>query len=161
MAALGGILVVTGWRLVSLSHVRHLFTNYGLLPAAIWAVTFILVVMTDLLTGVLVGLALSVVELVQHRKSLSLKVEEEEADDAQRVRLEGSATFISLTRLTHVLERIPNGRAVHLDLHRLRGIDHTSAEMVREWVARRLGGGQKVTFAGSDHMIARLAHSGH
>jgi len=157
MAALGGILVVTGWRLVSLSHVRHLFASYGLLPAAIWAVTFILVVTTDLLTGVLVGLGLSVVELLQHRKSLRLKVEEEDAEGARRVRLEGAATFVSLTRLTHILERIPGGHAVHLDLHELRGIDHTSAEMMREWVARRHGTGQPVVLAGSDRLVARLA----
>ena len=157
MAALGGILVVTGWRLISISHVRHLFANYGLLPAAIWAVTFILVVTTDLLTGVLVGLGLSMVELIQHRKSLRLKVEEEDADSARRVRLEGSATFVSLTRLTHILERIPSAHAVHLDLHGLHGIDHTSAEMMREWVARRNGAGQSVALAGSDHLIARLA----
>jgi MFS superfamily sulfate permease-like transporter len=160
MAALGGILVITGWRLVSLSHVRHLFANYGLLPAAIWAVTFVLVVTTDLLTGVLVGLGLSVVELIQHRKSLRLKVEEDEAGETRRLRLEGSATFVSLTRLTAVLERIPSGQAVHLDLHRLRGIDHTSAEMMREWVARRHGSGQPVQLSGSDDMIARLAFSG-
>jgi len=134
MAALGGVLVITGWRLVSLSHVRHLFANYGLLPAAIWAVTFILVVTTDLLTGVLVGLGLSVVELIQHRKSLRLKIEEDHAEDESRVRLQGSATFVSLTRLTERLERIPHGPVVHLDVHRLDGVDHTSAEMIREWV---------------------------
>jgi MFS superfamily sulfate permease-like transporter len=161
MAALGGILVVTGWRLVSLSHVRHLFANYGLLPAAIWATTFILVVTTDLLTGVLVGLGLSVVELIQHRKTLRLKVEEHETEEASRLKLEGSATFVSLTRLTQILERIPHGRAVHLDLHHLRGIDHTSAEMVREWIARRLGGGQKVELSGAQHMTARLAPAAH
>jgi hypothetical protein len=27
MAALGGVLVVTGWKLVSLKHVKHLFAN--------------------------------------------------------------------------------------------------------------------------------------
>lgn len=159
MAALGGVLVVTGWRLVSLSHVKHLFANYGLLPAAIWAVTFVLVVATDLLTGVLVGLALSMLELVQHRKSLRLKVEEEESGEIRRIRLVGSATFVSLTGLVQKLERIPHGSAVHLDLNKLRGIDHTSAEMVREWVARRLGGGQKVTLDGSDQMVARLAQA--
>ena len=157
MAALGGILVVTGWRLVSLSHVRHLFANYGALPAAIWAVTFILVITTDLLTGVLVGLGLSAVELYQHRKNLRLKVEEQDADGTRHVTLEGSATFVSLTRLTQILERIPGGLGVRLDLHRLHGIDHTSAEMMREWVARRNGAGQPVELAGSDYMIARLA----
>lgn len=161
MAALGGVLVITGWRLVSLSHVRHLFANYGLLPAAIWAVTFILVVTTDLLTGVLVGLGLSVVELIQHRKSLRLKIEEDHAEDESRVRLQGSATFVSLTRLTERLERIPHGPVVHLDVHRLDGVDHTSAEMIREWVARRLSAGQKVLLAGPQAMLARLAHATH
>jgi len=161
MAALGGILVVTGWRLVSLSHVRHLFANYGLLPAAIWAVTFILVVTTDLLTGVLVGLGLSVIELIQHRKSLRLKVEQDQDEDAVRLRLAGSATFVSLTWLTARLERIPAGRAVHLDLHHLRGIDHTSAEMVREWVMRRLGSGHSVDMSGPDQLVARLAPQAH
>ncbi len=52
MAALGGILVVTGCRLVALKHVRHLFDRYGIAPALIWAATLITVVAADLLTGV-------------------------------------------------------------------------------------------------------------
>ncbi|MBT2188331.1 SulP family inorganic anion transporter [Sphingobium nicotianae] len=161
MAALGGILVVTGWRLVSLSHVRHLFASYGLLPAATWAVTFILVVMTDLLTGVLVGLALSLIELIPHRKSLRLAVDEDHAEEESRLRLDGSATFVSLTRLTGTLERLPTGRDIHIDVHRLRGIDHTSAEMVREWIARRIAGGQSVAMAGPQPMVDRLLPPAH
>ncbi|MGC8020657.1 hypothetical protein ACP3WW_23365, partial [Salmonella enterica] len=70
MAALGAILVVTGVRLVSLAHVRHLFHSYGVLPALIWAVTLVVVVAEDLLTGVLVGIALSLLELVPHVRRL-------------------------------------------------------------------------------------------
>ncbi|BAK67673.1 sulfate transporter family protein [Sphingobium sp. SYK-6] len=161
MAALGGVLVVTGWRLVSLTHVRHLFANYGILPAAIWAVTFILVVTTDLLTGVLVGLGLSVIELIQHRKTLRLKVEEERSEEISHLRLDGSATFVSLTRLTQVLESIPREHAVELDLHRLHGIDHTSTELMREWVARRKATGKPVTLLGPDHLVKRLAFNAH
>jgi MFS superfamily sulfate permease-like transporter len=161
MAALGGILVVTGWRLVSVTHVKHLFRNYGLLPAATWAVTFALVVTTDLLTGVLVGLGLSILELIPHRRSLRLTVEEDHADDVSKVRLKGSATFISLSRLTDVLERIPATRAVHLDLHKLRGIDHTTSEMVREWLARRRLTGQAVDLAGPSGVVDRLVTAVH
>lgn len=157
MAALGGILVVTGWRLVSVTHVQHLFKHYGLLPAATWAVTFALVVTTDLLTGVLAGLALSLLELIPHRRNLSLKVEEAHDGEESRVALHGSATFVSLTRLTTVLERIPNERPVHIDLHRLTGIDHTSAEMVREWLARRNGAGKPAQLSGPDAVVSRFA----
>src|SRR3546814_12730590 len=98
MAALGGVLVVTGWRLVSLKHVRHLLKAHGPLPAAIWAVTFVLVVSTDLLTGVLVGLALSAIELLPHFKDLRLKVHEHQDDEETRVVLQGTATFIQIGR---------------------------------------------------------------
>ncbi len=161
MSALGGILVVTGWRLVSVTHVRHLFQHYGLLPAAIWAVTFVLVVTTDLLTGVLVGLALSVLELIPHRGSLRLKVDEDHGDDRSHLRLEGSATFVSLTRLVGILERIPAGRAVHLDMREVRGIDHTTAEMVREWLVRRRASGQSVDLVGPEGLVGRFHAAAH
>lgn len=157
MAALGGILVVTGWRLVSVTHVTHLFHRYGILPAATWAVTFLLVVFTDLLTGVLAGLALSLLELIPYRKSLRLRVEEDHGEDASRVQLHGSATFVSLSKLTHILEGLPKGRPVHLDLHALKGIDHTSAERVREWAALRKGTGTPVKFIGPAPLVDSLA----
>ena len=55
-AALAGVLVVTGWRLVSLRHVQDLLREHGRLPVAIWVATFVGVIATDLLTGVMIGL---------------------------------------------------------------------------------------------------------
>ena len=157
MAALGGILVVTGWRLVSVTHAKHLFKRYGYLPVVTWAVTFVLVVTTDLLTGVLVGLALSLLELIPYRKNLRLTVEENDVAGTSEVSLKGAATFISLSRLTAVLDGVPTGRPVQLDLHKLRGIDHTSAEMVSEWLARRRVAGQSVQIAGPQDLVRRFA----
>ena len=157
MAALGGVLVVTGWRLVSLDHVRHLLHAHGRLPAAIWVVTFVLVVATDLLTGVLVGLALSLIELLPYRRSLKLGVEEREAEETTHVSLKGSATFLSLARLTSVLERLPDHRPVRLDLHALNGMDHTTAQSMSEWLARRKRGGAKVEVAGPEDIVRPLA----
>ena len=84
MAALAGVLVVTGWRLVSLVHFRHLLGRYGLLPAGIWAATLATVVATDLLTGVLVGIALSALEIlpVALTSRLLVRVRAWGADDA-------------------------------------------------------------------------------
>ncbi|AKH44124.1 MFS superfamily sulfate permease-like transporter [Altererythrobacter atlanticus] len=157
MAALGGVLVVTGWRLVSLTHVRHLYASYGALPAVIWTATFVLVVAVDLLTGVLVGLALTLIELVPHMRSLRLKVEEDDEGEERSVHLEGSATFVSLTGLTRKLEEIPMSRPVRLHLDRVRGFDHTSSEQVREWIARRKKLGNRVEVVGPGHLVDRLA----
>ncbi|BBC71532.1 SulP family inorganic anion transporter [Altererythrobacter sp. B11] len=156
MAALGGVLVVTGWRLVSLTHVRHLYASYGILPAVIWTATFVLVVAVDLLTGVLVGLALTLFELLPHRRSLKLRIKEDELGDERKVSLEGSATFISLTGLTRRLETIPLIQSVTLDLAKVRGFDHTSAEQMREWIARRRKLGSTVELVGPRHLVDRL-----
>ncbi|WP_294393353.1 SulP family inorganic anion transporter [uncultured Sphingomonas sp.] len=154
MAALGGILVVTGWRLVSFSHARHLFQNYGVLPAVIWAATFVMVVATDLLTGVLVGLGLSMLELLPHARRLGLKVDTDHAGEESRVALAGTATFVTLPKLTRALEELPNDRPLRLDLERLHAVDHTSAEMLRDWLHRRRKAGNTVELSGVQPSVA-------
>ncbi|MCJ2183200.1 SulP family inorganic anion transporter [Novosphingobium sp. 1949] len=156
MASLGGVLVITGWRLVSLKHVTHLYRNHGYLPAAIWAVTFVLVVTTDLLTGVLVGLALSVIELLPHVRDIRLKVHEHEEEEGPRVALHGAATFVGLTRLNSVLERQPHDKPVHLDLGSVRGMDHTTAETLSEWISRRRQRGHADRITGSEAILRPL-----
>ncbi|HKR92372.1 SulP family inorganic anion transporter [Novosphingobium sp.] len=156
MAALGGVLVVTGWRLVSLKHVRHLFQAHGFLPAAIWTVTFVLVVTTDLLTGVLVGLALSALELLPHFRDLRLKVHEHRDDEESRIALHGAATFLGLARLNAVLEKQPADRSVHLDLVNVRAIDHTTAETLSEWLLRRRQSGRSDRVTGPDAILRAL-----
>ena len=141
-AALAGVLVVTGWRLVSLQHVRHLFHRYGILPTMIWGVTFLAVVATDLLTGVLIGMALTQVELIPHLTRMRLRIQDHEAPGADReVVLDGAATFVQLPKITKTLEAIPDGGVVRLDTAKLRCLDHTCAEVIDEWLkAKRKAG---------------------
>ncbi len=156
MAALGGVLVVTGWRLVSVKHVEHLYKAHGYLPAVIWAVTFMLVVTTDLLTGVLVGLGLSLVEVLPHVRDIRLKVREHDEGLATRVELSGAATFLGLTRLNAVLEKQPADRAVHLDLDQVKAMDHTTAETLSEWINRRRHIGQRDRVTGPASILQPL-----
>ncbi len=156
MAALGGILVVTGWRLVSVAHVKHLFHVHGPLPAAIWAITFILVITTDLLTGVLVGLALTLFELLPHIRNLRFKVHEEEAGEKKRITMEGAATFLGLTKINAMLESQPVDRPVHLDLGKVRVMDHTTAEAIGEWLTRRRLRGNADIVTGPDRILKPL-----
>jgi MFS superfamily sulfate permease-like transporter len=158
MAALAGILVVTGWRLVSVSHVRHLFHHHGPLPVMIWLATFVMVVATDLLTGVLVGLGLSLIELVPHLRRLRLDVHQRHEEEQSEIRLEGAATFVTLPKLLKALESIPGHcRKIRLDLRRVPAIDHSSAEMLAEWIRRRRSGGALVNLDGEAPSLRRMA----
>ncbi len=152
MAALAGILVVTGVRLVSLDHAKHLLHRYGPLPAIVWAATLIMVVAVDLLTGVLVGIGLSLLELLPHVRRLRLGFDEDPHGDTHELALHGSATFLTLPKLSAKLEAVPAGRHVVLNVERLGHIDHTCAEMLREWIDRRRGGGAPVELSGAGRL---------
>ncbi|HEU0044824.1 SulP family inorganic anion transporter [Sphingomonas sp.] len=156
MASLAAVLVITGWRLVSLSHVRRLFRGYGLLPVAIWAATLTMVVATDLLTGVLVGIALSALELLPHLKRLGLKIDTHNDEAGQAIHLDGAATFLTLPRLTAAIESAPTATPVRLDLTRVATMDHTVAEMLRDWLGRRRGSGLPVEMSGASPKVAAM-----
>lgn len=157
MAALGGVLVVTGARLVSLRHVRHLFHAYGPLPALIWAATFSLVVLTDLLTGVLVGLALSLIEIAPFVRRLRLTADTEDGAERCHLRLDGAATFVSVPRLNRALEGLPEGKPLTIELHGVPAIDHSCAELLRDWLQRQRGRGFDIELLGSPRQLRRLA----
>ena len=157
MASLGAVLVVTGWRLVSLKHAKHLFKDYGVLPVAIWAVTLIMVVATDLLTGVLTGIALTVLELIPNLRRLKLKVSEQRDGDAHAIELDGAATFVTLPKLSATLDRVPSNAPVRLDVSKLDAVDHTTAELLRDWFQRRKAAGNPVELRGQRGRIATLA----
>ncbi|MDK2761784.1 MAG: STAS domain-containing protein [Sphingopyxis sp.] len=156
MAALGGILVVTGWKLVSLRHVRHLSKAHGPLPAVIWAATLVMVVATDLLTGVLVGIALSMIEIIPYWRRLKLDVDQTEHENAHELRLAGVASFVSLPKLSSVLDEIPADRRVRMNVEGLRAIDHSCAELLSEWWQRRRSRGGDVEVQGAKGRLAAL-----
>lgn len=157
MASLAGVLVVTGWKLINVGHVRTLIRNYGALPAIIWAATLIVVVAVDLLTGVLVGIGLTVLEIIPYARRLRLKVDAAPDGQAHAIRLTGVASFLTLPKLSAVLERAPANRPVQLDVTDLEAIDHTSAEMVRDWYKRRTSAGAGVEIHGAGDRLPALA----
>lgn len=145
-AALAGVLVVTGWRLVSLTHARHLFHQYGPLPAAVWALTFVMVVVTDLLTGVLVGLAFSMLELAPYFRNLKLRLKSSNDGELSELQVSGAATCVNLPRLARELDEIPEGRDVRIRFKDIVCLDHTCAEMIGEWASRRKKRGNAVHY---------------
>ena len=141
-ASLAGVLVVTGWRLVSVSHVKELLHEYGIMPAAIWAATFVAVVTTDLLTGVLVGLALSLVESIHEMRRLGFRVQQIDTDDGIELRLVGTATFLRLPALLAALDAVPPDRNLRIRIRGLRHVDHTFASALQQAAARTRNGGR-------------------
>jgi MFS superfamily sulfate permease-like transporter len=131
-SSLAAILVYTGYKLVNPANLRKL-QEYGRIPVAIYFVTLIGIVATDLLKGVLLGVALTVVRLVYELTHFELKVETR--PDSRRVDLHliGAATFVALPKLAAALDHIPPGSEVHVHIQRLGHIDHACLDAIAAW----------------------------
>ncbi len=130
-ASLAAILVYTGYKLMNPRVVRELW-SYGKGEAAIYAATVIAIVGFDLLTGVLLGAALSAAKLLHTFCRLSVRLEE--GPDGQAVLLlRGAATFLRLPRLAAVLEKVPPGAELHVHFEQLSYIDHACLDLLINW----------------------------
>src|SRR5262245_36542170 len=70
-ASLAAVLVYTGFKLVNVRNIQRLL-QYGGIPVAIYAVTVIVIVVEDLLTGIVCGLVLSLASIVYSMTHLTI-----------------------------------------------------------------------------------------
>lgn len=131
-AALGAMLVYTGIKLVSPKVVKEL-KPFGKLEVAIYFVTLIGVVTTDLLTGVIVGLGAALLKLLYTFTHLSIQTLKDPVTGDTTIILEGSATFLKLPKLATALEKTPSGEKVHLNIDGLSYIDHACLDLISNW----------------------------
>jgi MFS superfamily sulfate permease-like transporter len=135
-ASLAAILVFTGFKLVEIHRIKRL-AEYGKFPVVIYAATVIGIVGKDLLTGVMIGLSLTLVKLLY--KTTMLKIEVVHSQESRRVdiTLQGMATFLRLPKLHEVFDRLPPDSVIHLHVEHVHYIDHTCFEMLQGAAAQR------------------------
>lgn len=127
MAALAGVLLVTGLRLVQLAHIRTLRRHDELL---VYVVTAIGVGVLGLAEGVLLGLALAVVRVLYRLARATVTATE--ADGVWTVRIQGALVFLGVASLVRTLRAIPVGAAVHVELA-VEHLDHAAHEAIEDW----------------------------
>ena len=131
-AALAAILVHTGCKLVSLEKIRNL-AQYGRLPLAIYFVTLGTIVAVDLLTGVLVGVGLSLAKLLHKMSHLDIQLHVDDQQRRAELRLAGAATFLRLPKLADAVDKVPDGYELHVYVDRLHQIDHACMDLLASW----------------------------
>ena len=141
--SLAAVLVVVGCRLVDRAALAEL-RRVGRAEVAVYLVTMAGVVTTDLLTGVVAGLAVAAVVLLHRLTHLGIEVEHDADSPRSVLHLHGSATFLRLPKLADALERIPLDREVHLRLDRLAHVDHAALELLASWEHAQRSSGRTV-----------------
>jgi len=126
-AALAAILVYTGYKLINPAKVRVLAAA-GRSELVIYFATVIGIVVTDLLTGVLIGFSLAVLKLLYTFSHLEIRVDR--AGDRFDLRLYGAATFLRLPKLAAAIESVPLNAELHLHLEGLEYVDHACMDLI-------------------------------
>ncbi|PRP90934.1 C4-dicarboxylic acid transporter DauA [Enhygromyxa salina] len=145
VAALAAVLVYIGAKLASPMRIEQL-RPYGRGEIAVFIVTTIAVVATDLLTGVLIGLGLSVAKLLLRLSKLDIVVEDEPEENRTTVHLIGSATFLRLADVAETLEAVSPTRELLLRIDDLEHVDHAILELFRTWADQHASRGGRVVF---------------
>lgn len=149
VSALAAVLVYTGYKLAYPKIVPTLM-KFGRGEVIIYFVTIATIVLTDLLKGVLLGLALSLVKLLYAFSHLEIRKEENPAGDAVDLHLKGSATLIRLPTLASELETLRPGAHVRVFIDDLDYIDHACIDLLTNWDRqhRSMGGSLEIEWEG-------------
>ena len=136
ISSLAAILVVTGYKLIEVKHIRKL-KYYGKSPLIIFFATFVGIVVIDLLAGIAIGIVLTGVTLIYKVSRLNIYIKPDENQPRFDIYLEGAATFIRLPQLAAALERVPPKTELYVHLEKLAYIDHTCMDLLSQWAKQQ------------------------
>lgn len=149
LAALAGLLVFTGFKLVDKKHIIHL-RHHGELP--IYLITVVAIVGTNLLMGLGIGFAVSLFRLMW--KLTHVDIHLDKVGEVTQVTIDGTLTFAGVPKVLQRLGTIPPGSQVEFDLT-VRFMDHAGYEALTSWKSTFEKMGGQVTMEGLDQIWNR------
>ncbi|GAA3388773.1 SulP family inorganic anion transporter [Streptomyces roseoviridis] len=137
LAALAGILVHAGWKLIPFKRVATLWRAHRG-EALVLVVTAVAIVAVGMFEGVVIGLVLSVAKAAWEASHLRVEHTDDGAGTV-RVRILGTVTFLKLPQILDSLEALPGDRRVVLDLSGAHHLDHACRSALEAWAERHGG----------------------
>ncbi|PQO93671.1 carbonic anhydrase [Massilia phosphatilytica] len=134
LAALAAILIVTGYKLAKVSLFRDMYKK-GWSQFVPFAVTVAAIVLTDLLTGVLIGLAASLFYLMRSHFKNPFSMEQYRLHIGEVVKMElpNQVSFLNKATIKSALWEIPENANVLIDAANADYIDHDVLEVINDY----------------------------
>jgi MFS superfamily sulfate permease-like transporter len=130
LACLAAILLSVGYKLSSWAIIRSVWKE-GWSQFLPFAITVVGIVFTDLLKGILIGLAVSVFFVMRGYTRTAVTL----VQDGQNflIRLNKDLTFVNKQELKARLREIPDGARLVIDGVRAHYVDHDAVEVIRDF----------------------------
>ncbi|MBK9330794.1 MAG: SulP family inorganic anion transporter [Sphingobacteriales bacterium] len=134
LAALAAILLTVGYKLTKISIYKEMFQN-GKHQWVPFIVTVLVVVFTDLLKGVGVGLAVSIFYILKGnlKNAYFFHKEDYHAGDKIRIQLAEEVSFLNKASIKQTLAHLPENSVVTIDASKTTYIDYDVLELIRNF----------------------------
>jgi MFS superfamily sulfate permease-like transporter len=134
LASLAAILFLVGYKLAKPSLFKEMY-QLGKSQFVPFIVTIAGIVLTDLLTGIAIGLAVAIFHILYnlYKKPYLFRKDEHLKDGVLRLVLAEDVTFINKASIQRTLSQIPNGTKVIIDASKSINIDRDVIEIVEEF----------------------------
>jgi carbonic anhydrase len=133
-ASLAAILMVTGFKLVSPKMIKELWKSgrYQFVP---FVITVVSIVATDLLIGILIGLACSLAFILHsnYRRPIRRIMEKHLGGEVMHIELANQVSFLNKAALEQTLRGIPKGGKVLLDASQTDYIDPDILALIHDF----------------------------
>jgi len=135
LATLAAVLVVTGWKLANPALFKSMWRE-GLVQFVPFLVTVLAIVFTDLLLGVMLGMATSLAFILWSNTKQGVRIIEENhaGGTVHRLELSSQTTFLNRARLATEIARFQKGDHVLIDARVADFIDPDMVAMIHEFV---------------------------
>ncbi|MCP4788326.1 MAG: bifunctional SulP family inorganic anion transporter/carbonic anhydrase [Fuerstiella sp.] len=138
IAALAAILLVTGFKLASPSLFRQMWSEgrYQFIP---FVVTLVSIVFTDLLIGILIGLSVSVLFILNSslRRPVRRIIETHIGGDVLHVELANQVSFLNRASLDKLFTEVANGSSLLIDASDTDYVDPDVLSLIRDFKNNR------------------------
>ncbi|MGZ5219217.1 MAG: SulP family inorganic anion transporter, partial [Chitinophagaceae bacterium] len=135
MACLAAILIMIGLRLASPKVFKHMFHTgkHQFIP---FLVTVIAVVLTDLLKGVGIGLAVSIIFILRGNMKLAYFFKKEEHHEGETIHIDlaQEVSFLNKAAIKQTLAHLPANSKVVIDAANTVYIDYDVLELIRDFL---------------------------
>jgi carbonic anhydrase/SulP family sulfate permease len=134
LAALAAILLVTGFRLASPKLFKQMWSQ-GRYQFAPFIITLVAIVMTDLLIGVIIGLFVSLLFILNSslRTPVRRVVETKTTGDVLHIELANQVSFLNRAALMQILDKASSGAELLIDASDSDYIDPDILGLIREF----------------------------
>ncbi len=133
-AALAAILLITGFNLTRPQLFRSMW-KLGWKQFLPFLITIVVILLTDLLIGVSIGLLISIYFIVQNNFRLEYKISKSKLNGIETflIKLNTDVTFLNKVKLRKALDEIPEYSVLIIDGTESNFIDHDILEIISEY----------------------------